>query len=338
MRPASRRALLERLAATAPQRSPWMWSALALIVLGTIVLAHFLGGTEQAQLPVASKERGAPLLEGVLALPFGEGNASAPASTPGDDGGRIDELRDAFRRADDLRTLYIQWRERPEADARYLAFRAARICELMRAGGLTAEVDAFSERRGEHERQIVFAATRCRGFLITPVAPEEVRRLAQDAAAAGSAAAQVALAADTAAGRPVSETVAVLRRALASGDPLAFDEARVLLAMSRHQVEIAGIPPAGGDWRSIDARVVAIDLASCRLGNPCGSGRGSIAIDCGPDQLCQRDAEEWVMQIAGLDDQERRAARTLADKMFAAFKRGAVDEIVRMPVAAPSRH
>jgi hypothetical protein len=308
---------------------------LALVVLGVVVLAHFSGTMEAMQPPAQPAQSSAPLLVGALASPFGEGSASA-APAQEIDTGPIEKLRDAYRRADDLQILYTQWRDRLEADARYLAFRAARDCELLRAGGIVAELDAFSERK-DRDRQMVRATARCRGFLNTPAAHDEIQRLEQDAAAAGSAAAQIALTADTYAQHPLAETIATLRRGLASGDPLAFDEARVLLALSRHQVEIAGLAPsATGDMRNVDARVVAIDLVGCRLGNPCGPGRGLLAIECGTDPRCQRDAADSLVQFAGLDDAERRTADALADRMFAAFGRGAVDDIVRMPSSAQS--
>jgi hypothetical protein len=44
-----------------------------------------------------------------------------------------------------------------------------------------------------------------------------------------------------------------------------------------------------------------------------------------------RDAEDWVLQMADLPDEERRAALALAERMLAAFQRGAIDEIVRVP-------
>jgi hypothetical protein len=335
MRPTSKRALLEQLARKAPPRGARLGSALALIAIATIVLVHFLGSTEGAQSPTRSEKPAASApFEGVLALPFGQGSGNAAAPTGAAEAGPIAELRETFRRTDDLYALFQQWRERPEADARYLAFRAARDCELLRTGGIVVELDALSERRGERERQATLATARCRGFQSMPPGRDEVLRIEQEAAAAGSLAAQVALTADTFSQRPVPDAIAVVRRALASGDQLAFDESRVLLAMSRHQVEIGGMPPsAPGDARSSDTRVVAIDLVGCRLGNPCGQSRGSISIDCGSNLTCQRDAEEWLMQMASLDDDEQRTTQALAARMLAAFKRGAIDEIVRMPNA-----
>ncbi|HTT11844.1 MAG TPA: hypothetical protein VMG60_13200 [Burkholderiaceae bacterium] len=333
MRPASRRALLRRVAAAArPARGGWAW-ALALVVLGVIGVARWVGPGEAGPPAPQPVQQSAPLLVGALASPFGEGSArAAPAQEP--DGGRIEALREAYRRAGDLQVLYVQWRERPEADARYLAFRAARDCDLLRAG-IVPEVDVLSERRGEHERQMMRAGARCRGFQTTPAPPDEVQRLEQEAAAAGSPAAQIALIADSYAQHPLAETVSTLRKGLASRDPLAFDEARVLLAISRHQLEIAGVAPTVlGDLRVIDARVVAIDLVGCRLGNPCGPGRGMLAIDCDGNAPCERDAEEWLIQLAGLGEDERRSAEGLAERMFAAFGRGAVDEIVRLPAGA----
>ena len=339
MRPTSKRALLEQLARKAPPGGTRLWSALALIAIATIVLVHFLGGTEGAQTsPRVEKSHASAPFEGVLALPFGQAGGNAGAPPAAIEAGRIEELRETFRRADDLQALYQQWRDRPEADARYLAFRAARDCELLRTGGVVVELDALSERRGERERQATFATARCRGFQSAPAARVEMLRLEQEAAAAGSLPAQAALAADTFAQRPLLDAIAVVRRALASGDPLAFDESRVLLAMSRHQVEIAGVPPsAPGDGRSSDPRVVAIDLVGCRLGNPCGQSRGSIAIDCGANLACQRDAEEWLMQMASLDDDEQRTTQALAARVLTAFRRGAIDEIVRVPAKAQAQ-
>ncbi|HYS13409.1 MAG TPA: hypothetical protein VEN28_08870 [Burkholderiaceae bacterium] len=334
MRPASKRVLLERLAAVAPMRGARVWSVLALIAVAAVVISRFFGGSEGAQRPVNPETHGAPVLDPVLALPFGEGGASVAAPTRAADNGRIEELRTAYRSTDDRLALYRQLRERPEADARYLAFRAARDCELLRAGaGVVAELDAISERKGERERQMAAATTRCRGFLSEPAARDEVQRLEEEAATAGHPAAQIALAADSYAQHPLAETVATLRRGLASGDPLAFDEARVLLAMTRHQVEIAGVAPITTvDPQATDTRVAAIDLVGCRLGNPCGPSRGAVAIECGANASCLRDAEEWLLQSADFTDEERRATLALAERLLAAFKRGAVDEIVRLPV------
>src|SRR5262245_2019075 len=171
VRPTSKRALLEQLARKGPPRGARLWSALALIAIAAIVLVHFLGSTEGAQRPVRSESPvvKAPF-EGVFALPFGQGSGNATAPSAAVEAGPIEELRETFRRTDDLQALYQQWRDRPEPDARYLAFRAARDCELMRTGGVVVELDALSERRGERERQANRATTRCRGFQGAPAA------------------------------------------------------------------------------------------------------------------------------------------------------------------------
>lgn len=339
MRPTSKRALLEQLARKGPPRGTRLWTALALIAIATIVLVHFLGSTEGAQRPARTEHPVAKApFEGVFALPFGQAGGNAAVAPAAAEAGPIEELRQTFRRTDDLQALYLQWRDRPEVDARYLAFRAARDCELLRTGAIVVELDALSERRGERERQATLATARCRGFQARPAPRDDMLRLEQEAAAAGSLPAQVALAADTFSQRPVPDAIAVVRRALASGDQLAFDESRVLLAMSRHQVEIGGVPPfAPGDARSSDPRVVAVDLVGCRLGNPCGQSRGSISIDCGSNLSCLRDAEEWLMQMASLDDDEQRATQALAARMLVAFRRGAIDEIVRIPANAQAQ-
>ena len=339
MRPASRRALLKRLTEVAPHGGVPLWSLLVVVAAVVFLISRFFVGSEKLPIAKAPEVRSPPLLDPVLALPFGEGNASAHASAQNVplDVRRVDELRVAYRNADDRQALYKEWRDRPEADARYLAFRAARDCDLVRAGGIVAELDVSSERKGEQDRQLTLATTRCRGFMTEPAPPDEVQRLEQEAASAGHPAAQIALAAEAYVLNPRTETLNVLRRGLSTGDPLAFDEARVLLAMSRHQYEIAGVPPTAADGRSSDARVAAIDLVGCRLGNPCGPSRGLIAIDCGASAVCLRDAEELVLQSSELSDEERRTALALADRMLAAFKRGAVDEIVRAPGNPPTR-
>lgn len=334
MRPASRRALLRRLATAAPPRAARPWLILALLLLVAIVVARFAQKREVTEGIRPADTQNAPVLDPVLALPFGSGTAGVATASPTGDTRRVEELRTAFRRADDRQALYAQWRDRPEVDARYLAFRAARDCELLRAGGAFAELEALSERRGERERQMAAATARCRGFSNQPAMPDELQRIEQDAAAAGHPAAQIAVATETFAQRPLVESLDVVRRGLASGDPLAFDEARLLLALSRHQVEIAGVPPtAVAEVRTTDARVAALDLAGCRLGNPCGPSRGAVAIDCGDNAVCLRDAEEWVLQMAELDADERRTALGLTERLVAAFRRGAIDEIVRVPAA-----
>jgi hypothetical protein len=340
MRPASRHALLERLKRAAPRRGARVGWVVALVAGAAIGIVFFIGGPAESPRATAPQERGEPLLDPVLALPFGEGAAATPSAAPAVEASRaVDALRVAYRSSGDRLALYRQWRLRPEVDARYLAYRAARDCELLLAGGVLAELDAISERRGERERQMAAAAARCRGFLGEPAPLDEQQRLLEETAAAGHPAAQIALATETFAQHPVAETMAVLRRSLASGDPLAFDEARVLLAMSRHQLEIAGVAPtATVDARNTDARVVAIDLVGCRLGNPCGPSRGAVAIECGDNAPCLRDAEEWVVQMADLGDEERRAALGLADRILAAFRRGAIDEIVRAPSNPQSTH
>lgn len=335
MRPASRRALLERLARSAPRRGRAGWIAVLVAgaVLGAVV---FLRGPAEQQRVAAPPERGAPLVDAVLALPFGEGSAAATAPPPADAAAVVDALRTAYRSADDHLALYRQWRLRPEAEARYLAYRAARDCELALAGGVLSEVGAVSERRGERERQMAAAAARCRGFLSEPVMPDELLRLLQEAAAAGHPAALAALATESFAQGQPAEALTVLRRALASADPLAFDEARLLLAMARHQMVVAGVPPGtAAEARRTDARVLAIDLAGCRLGNPCGPGRGAVAIDCGDSAPCRREAEAWLMQVSELGDDEQREATGLAERIVAAFRRGAVDEIVRASSSEP---
>lgn len=336
MRPASRRALLERLARSAPRRgrAGWIVALVAGVVLGTVL---FLRGPAEPAGVNAPQESGAPVVDAVLALPFGHGTASAPPPPAAPTPGPVDALRAAYRDSSDRQALYREWRLRPEPEARYLAYRAARDCELALAGGVLADLDALSERRGERERQTAAAAARCRGFLGEPAPPEELQRLVQETAAAGHPAALVVLATESYAQGQSAEAMTALRRGLASADPLAFDEARVLLAMSRHQMVIAGLPPTSAtDAARTDARVLAIDLAGCRLGNPCGPGRGAIAIDCGDGALCRREAEEWLLQWSELGEDERRVARGLADLIVAAFKRGAVDEIVRAPAGAPA--
>lgn len=332
MRPASRRALLRRLDAAAP-RGAWIGTALGVVALATAVIAWF-GRTPDAPPPAAPLATPtAPVLDPVLALPFGQGaNGAAPVATAVVM--RVDELRAAYQRSDDRVALYRQWRDRPEVDARYLAFRAARDCERLRLSGSGVELDAMYERKGERERQIAASIARCGTFMRQPVPAEELQRLEKDAADAGHPAAQVAYATDTFGQRPLDETLGVVRKALASGDPLAYDEARVVLAMNRHTAEIAGAPPTpANDLRNTDARAVAIDIAGCRLGNPCGPARGAAPLDCGDSLICQRDAEAWLMLAAGLEDDERRTAAALADRLVSAFKRGAIDEIVRVPSA-----
>jgi len=304
-----------------------------------VVVAWSANRVEAPQGVAVNEERSAPVLDPVLALPFGRGTASvsAPVTPAGQAGAADPALRIAYARADDRQALYRQWRERPEADALYLAYRAARDCLSLLTGAVSAELDPIGERRNEREKQIAAGTKRCRGFVGAPPAPDEMQRVVQHAAAAGHPAAQIVLATETYAQHSLAESLEVLRRGLASGDPLAFDEARVLLAMSRHQVEIAGVAPtAATDVRNTDARVVAIDLVGCQLGNPCGPSRGVLAIDCESSGPCLRDAQEWVLQIAELGDEDRRTALALAARMFAAFKRGAVDEIVRLPATSQS--
>ncbi len=333
MRPASRRALLKRLEATAP-RGAWFGTALAVIAIFTALIAWFGARRAEAPPPPPMAPPSAPVLDPVFALPFGQGaNGAAPVSTLAVM--RVEELRAAYFKSDDRATLYRQWRDRPEVDARYLAFRAARDCEKLRRSGAGVELDAMVERRSERERQIIAAITRCGTFMTQPVPAQELQALEKDVADAGHPAAQVAYAVDTFGQRPLADTLGIVKRALASGDPLAYDEARVVLAMSRHQAEIAGAPPtAQNDLRDADARVVALDIAGCRLGNPCGPSRGAAPLECGDSLVCQRDAEAWLMRAADLDDDESRQAMSLADKVVAAFKRGAIDEIVRMPSPA----
>lgn len=332
MRPASRRALLRRLDASTP-RGTGFGTALAVIGLVAALVAWYSSRPEPPPV-VKTAAPTAPVLDPVLALPFGQGaNGAAPVATMGVM--RVDALRVAYDRSDDRVALYRQWRDRPEADARYLAFRAARDCEKLRRSGTAVELDAMVERKGERERQIAAALARCGVFLQQPVAADELQKLGKDTADAGHPAAQAAYAIETFGERSVAETLALLKASLASGDPLAYDEARTFLSMSRHQVEIAGAPPASAnDPRATDARVVALDIANCRLGNPCGPASGASPLDCGDGQICQRDAEAWLLLSAGLDDNERRLAQMLADKVVAAFRSGAVDDIVK---AAPAQ-
>lgn len=332
MRPASRRALLRRLDAAAP-RGAWIGTLLAVVALTAGVVAWVKSRPDAAPPPAPIAAPAAQVLDPVLALPFGQGgaNGAAPTATAGVI--RVEELRAAYQRADDRAALYRQWRERPEVDARYLAYRAARDCERVRRSGANLELDAMVERKGERERQIAAGIARCNSFMRQPAPLDEMLILLKETADAGHPAAQVAYATETFGERPLAETIGMIKKALASGDPLAYDEARVVLAAARHQAEIAGAPPtSANDLRSSDARVVAIDIASCRLGNPCGPAQGSM-LDCGDSMICQRDAEQWMMLAADLDDDERRVAVALAERLLGAFKRGAVDEIVHVPSA-----
>jgi hypothetical protein len=334
MRPASRRALLKLLDDASGSRGAWVGTALAVIALATAVIAWYTSRGEPPPPAARLAAPAAPVLDPVLALPFGQGsaNGAAPAATLAVT--RVEELRAAYRRVDDLFALYQQWRDRPETDARYLAFRAARDCERLRRSGAGVELEAMVERKGERERQIAASIARCGAFMNQPATIAELQALEKETADAGHPAAQVAYATDTIGQRSLGETLGIVKKALASGDPFAYDEARVVLAGSRHQAEIANAPPASAnDLRSTDVRVVAIDIAGCRLGNPCGPANGAAPLDCGDNQICQRDAEAWLMLAAELDDDERRQAVSLAERLFAAFRRGAVDEIVRLPSA-----
>lgn len=324
MRPASRRALLKRLAAVAPpQRVRW-GSALALAAAAFFLIAHFVQRAPAAAPPApAAASRSVPILDPALALPFGEGPA-APVTAVGD-ANPVPTLRAAYAAAGDRRALYRQLRARPEADARYLAFRTARECAALLADG-----DRAGGMHGARERHLAAAVASCRGFAQEPVPPGESMRLLQEAAAAGHPAAQLAAAAENLASHTPADTVTLAARALASGDPFAYDEARVLLAMGRHRTVIAGVPPDGAaDLGRVDARVVALDLANCRLGNPCGPSRGAPAVRCDADPACLADAQEWLLATADLDDDEGRAASFLADRIVAAFRRGAIEDIVR---------
>lgn len=322
MRPASRRALLRRLAAVAPPRGVRWGSALALAAAAIFLIAHFVQRPPAASpAPPAPATRSAPIVDPALALPFGAG---APAAgEPALD----TEFRAAYASARDRLALYRQLRARADADARYLAFRVARECAALLGDGPRVAAPAMY---GARDRRLAAGEEGCRGFAREPVPRDEPLRLLQEAAAAGHAAAGVAMAAENLAPRTPPETVMLVARALASGDPFAYDEARVLLAMARHQAVIAGVPPeAGGDLGRIDARAVALDLANCRLGNPCGPARGAPAIRCDGDPACLADAQEWLLAQTDLDDDEARAAGLLADRIVAAFKRGAIDDIVR---------
>lgn len=341
MRPASRRALLERLAAAAPSRGALTWPAIALGAALVFVLVYWLQrpAAPPAVAPPPPPHSAPSLLDPALALPFGEGSATVAAATP-ERGpqGAIEELRAIYRAAPDRRALYAQWRNRPEADARYLAYRAARDCDLLLAGAAAAQLEGPGERAGERagdrERRMAESAGRCQGFTVEPAAPEETEHLLEEAASAGHPAALVALAAEKYAQTPLAETVSVLRQALASGDPFAYDEARIVLAMARHQIEIAGMAPrsVAANQRA-DARVAAIDLAGCLLGNPCGPSRGVVVLECS-DDYCRRDAQDWLLQMSNLGDDDRRLARALAERLASAFRRGAVDEILRAPSLA----
>lgn len=320
MRPASRRALLRRLAAAPPRGVRW-GSALALAAAAVFLIVHFARRPPAAPpAPPAPATRSAPIVDPALALPFGEG-APATGETAGSD------ARAAYASARDRLALYRQLRARADADARYLAFRTARECAALLGDGPRVAAPAMY---GARDRRLAAGEEGCRGFAREPVPRDEPLRLLQEAAAAGHAAAGMAMAAENLAPRTPAETVILVARALASGDPFAYDEARVLLAMARHQAVIAGVPPeAGADPGRIDARAVALDLANCRLGNPCGPARGAPAIRCDGDAACLADAQEWLLAQTDLDDDEARTAGLLADRIVAAFKRGAIDDIVR---------
>src|SRR5882724_740576 len=80
MRPASRRALLKRLAAVAPTRSARIWSAAALVVVAAVLSTVFFDNGREPIRVAPATQRSAPVLDPVLALPFGEGNAAAVAA------------------------------------------------------------------------------------------------------------------------------------------------------------------------------------------------------------------------------------------------------------------
>jgi hypothetical protein len=319
MRPASRRALLKRLAAAPAPRLRW-GSALVLAAAAVFLIAHFAQRTPAAAPPPAPPSRSVPILDPALALPFGSAPAApAAAGTTAS----VTELRAAYAAARDRLALYRQLRAQPDPDARYLAYRTARECtRLLAAGGASAG--------GARARRLAAEAEACRGFAREAASRTEWLALLQEAAASGHAAAQLAAAAENFAPRSAAETAAFVARALTSADPLAFDEARVLLAMARHQLVLAGVAPEGAaDLGRIDPRVVALDLANCRLGNPCGPSRGAPAVDCAGDAACLAEAQQWLLDEAELEEDEIRAAGFLADRVAAAFRRGTIDEIVR---------
>ncbi|MCS7101335.1 MAG: hypothetical protein NZL99_06500, partial [Burkholderiaceae bacterium] len=244
----------------------------------------------------------APIGDPALALPFGlaanelptgAGNG-APAVGPDAD------LRAAYAAARDRLSLYRQLRARPEPDARYLAWRVARECtSLLYAGDVAAGGGG-----GARARQLALALEGCRGFVREPVAADETAALLREAAAAGHAAARLAVAVHGES-RPTAATVDLIAAALATGDPLAFDEARPLLAALRYEGVIGGVPPPAGEAVGrADYRAAALDLANCRLGNPCGPARGAPGVPCGSDAVCLREAQAWLLEAVDLDEDE----------------------------------
>ena len=234
MRPASRRALLRRLAAAPPRGVRW-GSALALAAAAVFLIVHFARRPPAAPpAPPSPATRSAPIVDPALALPFGEGAPATGETAAGSD------ARAAYASARDRLALYRQLRARADADARYLAFRVARECAPLHADGLRVAAPAMY---GARDRRLAAGEEGCRGFAREPVPRDEPLRLLQEAAAAGHAAAAMAAAAETLAPRAPAETVALVARALASGDSFAYDEALVLLAIARHQAVIAGVPP-----------------------------------------------------------------------------------------------
>lgn len=328
MRPASRRALLRRLAAGQPLRGLGWGAALALGAAALFLLLHFLQRPSPppaaAPAPVSPRT---PIGDPALALPFGSAANELSAVTAGSGAlaiGPNAELRAAYATVRDRLSLYRQLRARAEPDARYLAWRVARECSALLYAG-----DVAAGGGGARARQLALALEGCRGFVREPVAAEETAALLREAAAAGHAAARLAAAlhGDS---RPAAAAVDLIAAALASGDPLAFDEARALLAALRYEAVIGGVPPPAGEAVGrADYRAAALDLANCRLGNPCGPARGAPGVPCGSDAVCLREAQAWLLEAVDLDEDEARTADALAERLVAAFRRGDASQLVR---------
>jgi hypothetical protein len=309
------------------QWKPYATRALAIVATASLLVWlawQLLPSDTPADAPPSATR--SPLGEGSpAALPFGKGNAMAvtdrnPATMD------VAALRDAYAAVEDRHEFHARLLARTEPEAKYFAWRAAFDCGValrsVQDGAELQQVvaDAIGRTGGdaEHARQRLLAATdlkrQCGGFLHPGAVPHaEMHRLLTEAAAAGHPAAQAALR------TPGMDLVALVTRAVQSGDAMAFAEAAPALARLAYTHRIAGVEAGPQNVAAVQA---GIEIAACRVAGTCAAGSLRLVAECVHAGVCEaKSLDAHLLSLPALGGANGALARTVAADAEAAFRR-----------------
>jgi hypothetical protein len=229
------------------------------------------------------------------------------------------ELASEFEKAKQLKIFYDRYMANPDAaspELKYYAAVAVEDCMRRSRGAAMTDTDRtrFLSRLKDNDPsndQRIAAFNRmnelCEGFQGLNISAADVSRLYREAAAGGNPAAQVAVAAEQfrdearqARGieeRRLSEDqLALLRSALATGDPYAIQRAGQLLTFGSTQLAERRIGPNNDPVSLRDLRA-AWTLSACDHGANCGPESYRVLSGCANQGVCGYQSLEDYMQF-----------------------------------------